>query len=82
MLRRSSLRPRPTNVALCEPVFLEKLSDDLKIPPPRKVNRVLVPAVEGFLFCEIGWVLDMLVKIDVILNIVLLRDAYSSSLAA
>ena len=53
--------PKAYECALGEPVLLEKLGDDLKIPPAREIDWVFVPAVKGFLFREVGRIVDMLV---------------------
>ena len=72
MFRRSSL-PKAHECALGEPILFEKLGDGLKIPAPWHIDWVFVPAAKGFLFGEVSWIVNMLVKIDMILNIMLLR---------
>ena len=59
-------------LALGEPILLEELGYHLEIPTPRQVNRVFVPAVERLFLGEIGRVVDVLVKIDVVLDVMLL----------
>jgi hypothetical protein len=58
--------------ALCEAVFFEQLDDRLKIPAARQVDRILVPAREGLFLPQILGIVDVFVKIDVALDVVLL----------
>jgi hypothetical protein len=63
-------------VARGQPVFFKKLDDGLKVPTAGKVNRVLIPAFEGFFLVQINPIVDVLVEVDMVymvLEIMLLR---------
>ena len=57
--------------ALGNAVLLEDLIDHLEIPTSRQVNRIFVPALEGLFLGEIGGVVDVFIKVNMILDVVL-----------
>src|SRR5579864_4000857 len=64
---------QPDEFAPGQQILFEDLIDDLKIPTPRQVDRVLVPALECLFLFEIFRVVHVLVEIDMVLNIMLPR---------
>lgn len=56
-----------------QPVFLEDLADDLEIPGTRQIDRVFVPAFEGFEPSDIARIIDMLLKFDELPEVLLDR---------
>src|SRR5258708_31378569 len=63
----------PLKCSFSQAVLLEELGDHLQVPTARQVNRILVPALERLLLFNVNGIIDVLMKIDVVFNIVLLR---------
>ena len=59
-------------LALGEAVLLEELMDRLKIPAPRQVEWVLIPPREDFALGDKSRIVEVFVKVDVLLDVMLI----------